>query len=432
MNLLTFLGVAKYAPTTYTLDGKSHATCYCPAAIAHFYHPQKTFVVVTQKAREMHFEPLADEIAAVTQPVEVPIPDGHSEADLWAIFNALTAHVNEGDEMVVDITNGFRSLPFLSFLAIVFLRIARQVKVKRVLYGAYDARDEANRSPVFDLTPFVTLLDWTIATDRFTRFGDAADLAVLLREGIPPNSVLAASEEARLLRNALKPPAEAMEAVSLAMRLARPLETITAAANLTTTLQKVSPLIAKKAPPFGLLAEQMTQAYESLTLSGNPLETVNRQANLQTQLNLIGRYLEQGQVVQAVTLAREWLVSALAAHFGVDSLVDHKTAREPVEFALSNQAERMRKTDEPRPPLPTLHDEALQALPQAEELGNLWNELTVLRNDIAHVGMNLTPAPASSLRKRAETIFPRLQSLAESLGIVPPSSIPNPKSEIEP
>lgn len=432
MNLLTFLGTAKYSPTTYTLDGKSHATCYCPAAVAHFYHPEKTFVVVTQKAKEMHFEPLADEIAAVTRPVEVPIPDGHNEADLWAIFNALTAHVKEGDDLIVDITNGFRSLPFLSFLAIVFLRMARRVNVKRVLYGAYDAKNEDNQTPVFDLTPFVTLLDWTIATDRFTRFGDAADLAVLLREGIPPNSVLAASEEARSLRNALKPPADAMEAVSLAMRLTRPLETMTAADNLTATLQKVSPLIAKSVPPFSLLAEQMIQAYEPLTLSGEPLEATNRQANLQTQLKLINRYLEQGQVVQAVTLAREWLVSALAAHFGSDSLVDHKTAREPVEFALSNQAERMRKMVTSRCPLPTVYDEQLQALSFAEELGKLWDELTSLRNDIAHVGMNLAPSPAISLRKRAETIFPRLQALAEMMEIIPKSSIQNQQPETDP
>ncbi|RME96975.1 MAG: TIGR02221 family CRISPR-associated protein, partial [Chloroflexi bacterium] len=191
MTLLTFLGTADYKPTTYVLGDRRHPTRYCSAAVAHFYRPKTTLVVVTQAAEARHFESLADEIAGVTTPVAVPIPDGHSEADLWQMFDALTAHVAEGDDLVVDITNGFRSLPFLSFLAVAFLRIARRVKIQRILYGAWEARNPANESPIFDLTPFLTLLDWTIATDRFTRFGDASDLAALLRQGIPAGPMLA-------------------------------------------------------------------------------------------------------------------------------------------------------------------------------------------------------------------------------------------------
>ncbi|MCQ3978453.1 MAG: TIGR02221 family CRISPR-associated protein, partial [Anaerolineae bacterium] len=65
---------------------------------------------MTKDAKAKHFESLADEISQVTRPVAAPIPDGHSEADLWQIFEALTQAVGEGDELVVDITNGFRSL----------------------------------------------------------------------------------------------------------------------------------------------------------------------------------------------------------------------------------------------------------------------------------------------------------------------------------
>jgi hypothetical protein len=419
MTLLTFLGTANYNKTTYTLDGKQHSTCYCPAAVAHFYRPPTTLVVVTQKAREMHFEALADEIGAVTRPVEVPIPDGHSEADLWQIFAALTQHVTEGDELVVDITNGFRSLPFLSFLAVAFLRLARRVKVQRILYGAYDAKNEANQTPIFDLTPFLTLLDWTIATDRFTRFGDATDLADLLKQGMPPGPLMRDNLEAREIGNGLKGAAKAMEDVSLALRLTRPLETMAASAALAAALKKAGPLVAQNAPPFALLARQVQQAYEPLAMANDMLAPPNWPENLQKQLDLVGRYLHQGQVVQAVTLAREWLVSVLLYHFKADSLVDHKSAREPVEFALSNQAERIRKMADPRPPLPTPYDDALQALPQATELGKLWDELTGLRNDIAHVGMNLDPSPAASLRKRAEGFYPRLQAVWAAFGTEP-------------
>lgn len=416
MNLLTFLGANKYSETTYVLGEQSHTTCYCPAAIAHFYRPDNTLVVVTQKAKEMHFEPLADEISAITHPIEVPIPDGHSEADLWTIFNALTDQVKDGDELIVDITNGFRSLPFLSFLAVAFLRMARRVNVRHIYYGAWDARNAANESPVFDLTPFVSLLDWTIATDRFIRFGDATDLGGLLREGIPSSSLMRDDLQAREIGNKLKGAAAAMESVSLALRLTRPLETMVASANLVNTLQQASFTITQKAPPFGLLAEQIRLAYEPLAIT-NPLQKSDWQNNLAIQLDLIGWYLDKGQVVQALTLAREWLVSVLVYHFNSESLIDYETSRKPVENALNNEVERHKP--KPRSPLRPAVDEELRALTNHREIGKVWDKLTELRNDIAHVGMNLKPKKADKLRKEAQDILPRLQTLAESLGLAP-------------
>ncbi len=414
MNLLTFLGIADYKQTTYTLAGQQHTTCYCPAAVAHFYKPELTLVVVTHDAQAKHFEPLADEISAVTQPVAIPIPDGHSETDLWGIFNALTARVKEKDELIVDITNGFRSLPFLSFLAIAFLRLARRVEVQHVYYGAFEARNkETNESPLFDLTPFVTLLDWTIATDRFTRFGDASDLAGLLRRGVPPGPLMQSDMQARTLGRAFKDAAKAMEAVSLALRLTRPLETMTASHELTRTLQQVGALVAQEARPFGLLAEQIHLAYQPLALPDDPLARDNWPVNLRIQLDLVGLYLERGQIVQAVTLAREWLVSLLLYHFGGNSLIDYKSGREPVEHALNNAGERVKGGEHPRPPYATPYDQPLQLLAAHEEIGKLWGELTQLRNDMAHVGMKAKLRSAESLRSNALTLYPRLQKLAE-------------------
>lgn len=406
MNLLTFLGTSDYKQTTYVLEEQRHTTCYCPAALVHFCRPETTLIVVTEAAEAKHFETLADEIASVTQPVAVPIPEGHSEANLWTIFEALTGEMTAQDELVVDITYGFRSLPFLSFLAIAFMRLARQVRVRKVYYGAWEARNEANESPVFDLTPFVTLLDWTIATDRFTRFGDASDLAGLLREGIPSGPLMGSDMEARQLGNALKKSAAAMEDVSLALRLTRPLETMIAGHYLMDTLEAVGPAVKQKARPFGLLADQMRRAYMPMALS-DPRQPKNWPISLQIQLDLIGWYLDKGQVVQAVTLAREWLVSVLGYHFQGDFL----TGRQPVENALNNEVERHRPN--PRPPREPAFDAQLRALPQCKELGQVWNRLIDLRNDIAHVGMRVNAKGAEKLRQETQALYPRLQAIGQ-------------------
>lgn len=262
------------------------------------------------------------------------------------------------------------------------------------------------------------MLDWTIATDRFTRFGDASDLAGLLREGMPPGVQMRDDLQTRRLGNGLKDAARTMEDISLALRLTRPLETMTAGQLLVDTLQETTPLVMQKAPPFGLLAEQISQAYKPLVLS-EPLKKSDWQKNIQIQLGLIAWYLQKDQVVQALTLAREWVVSALVYYFNGDSLIDYENCRRPVENTLNNEVERHKPN--PRAPLLPAVDDQLQQLANHREIGKLWDTLTNLRNDIAHVGMNINPKDAKKIHRDANSIYPKLITLAQILGIEEPT-----------
>ena len=146
-------------------------------------------VFVTEKAREMHWEPfqrLAEDYVDNLEAVE--IPDGADENELWSLFQAVVDAVDVQEEVIFDITHGFRSLPFLSLLAVAYLRQIKQIELRAILYGNFEARDrsvEPHRTPVIDLSRFVSLFDWMTAADRFIRFGDASDLARHLRAEKP-------------------------------------------------------------------------------------------------------------------------------------------------------------------------------------------------------------------------------------------------------
>ena len=108
------------------------------------------------------------------------IPNGNSTTELWEIFNVCENAVDEEDEIILDITHAFRSLPLLTFTVSAYLRQVKQVKLKRVIYGAFEAQDKVrNETPIFDLTPFVALLNWTNAVNIFQRSGDAGPIAAL-------------------------------------------------------------------------------------------------------------------------------------------------------------------------------------------------------------------------------------------------------------
>jgi CRISPR-associated Csx2 family protein len=88
--------------------------------------------------------------------------------------------VQEGDEIVFDITHGFRSLPMIAMLTIAYLKQVKGVKVQHVSTG-FDAKDEQG-TPVFDLTPFANLLDWLAAAKMFTATGDSSELGRLIQD----------------------------------------------------------------------------------------------------------------------------------------------------------------------------------------------------------------------------------------------------------
>ena len=412
MQAISFLGTTDYSTTTYIYGDRACETRFFAEALSHFLPDLEHVLVFVTPTVKRH-----DNLAQLRRRMgdrlrPVLIPEGHSEAELWEIFDALTGEVGEGEAVLFDITNSFRSIPLLVFLAAAYLRTARRVDVRGVIYGAYEARNvKTNRTPVFDLTPFVTLLDWLTAADRFIQTGDGRPLATLLREHMPPGLAMRDDLEERALGKGLTKAAAAIEGVTLALRVTRPLETMESAARLEAALRQARDAVAARARPFALLAEQVRNSYAPFALS-EPLERSHWTANLRLQLAMVRWYLENGQVVQAATLAREWLVSLVAYRVGAASLVDRDGERFPVEGALNN-ARRVRAGEVVN--RPSHRDADLAALPALDDLIDVWNKVIELRNDIAHVGMHEHPKSARDLLRDMVAIYPELEKLAQAL-----------------
>ena len=166
-----------------------------------------------------------------------------------------------------------------------------------------------------------------------------------------------------------------------------------------------------RARPFALLADQVRDSYAPFSLVA-PLDHNNWPANLRLQLAMIRWYVDKEQVVQAATLAREWIVSLVAYRVGAASLVDLDNERSPIEGALNNQS-RLRSGKEVN--RPSSRDADVAALPALDDLIAVWGKMRDLRNDIAHVGMNEQPKSASTLYRKMTAIYPELNDLAQIL-----------------
>ncbi|MDM7460057.1 MAG: TIGR02221 family CRISPR-associated protein, partial [bacterium] len=188
MKLITSIGTGNYSEALYRLNPSSPdiRTAYFPVAVTQWFEPQSVHVLLTNAAQNhSNWQNCKTELQQYLPEEhihEVAIPDGKNEGELWQIFEAITNAVDKNDELIIDITHGFRSLPMLALLAIAYLRQVKHVKLVAVLYGAYEARNQDDETPVFDLTPFVSLLDWLTAAKMFMATGNGSELADLMRQ----------------------------------------------------------------------------------------------------------------------------------------------------------------------------------------------------------------------------------------------------------
>ncbi len=132
MKVISFLGVANYQATTYYYRGQERLTRFFPTALAQFFAPEAIHICVTPTVQQhANLQALRSELQTLgVDCLEVPIPEGHSEADLWEIFDRLTSLVETGETVIFDVTHSFRSLPMLAFLAVAYLKAARQLDQK--------------------------------------------------------------------------------------------------------------------------------------------------------------------------------------------------------------------------------------------------------------------------------------------------------------
>ncbi len=109
------------------------------------------------------------------------IPMGYNESEIWKLFDLIIGKINEGDEIYLDITHGFRSLPMLGLVLVKYLKVTKNISVGGVYYGAFEKLGPGHKidaipmdkrnAPVLDLTSFHILQDWVMGADNFINYG---------------------------------------------------------------------------------------------------------------------------------------------------------------------------------------------------------------------------------------------------------------------
>jgi len=372
MKLITFLGITDYEEVEYRWHDLSKLTKFVQEALVRWLQPETTCVLLTERARARHWDNLRQRLQGHTQIVEVDIPDGKSKEELWEIFEAISEVVQEGDEIAFDITHGFRSLPMIALLTIAYLKQVKGVKVQHVVYGVYE-RDNP-MAPILDLTPFANLLDWLAAAKMFMATGDSSELGQLIQE-IQNDAYRNRKAYSENLPLALKNFGAALAEVSDDLLLAR-------VPNLPDSIRRLAQRQSEAKTEVGQWARPLTLLLDKIAAAYAPFQD----DSLPTQAKLIRWYLNHNHIVQAMTLAREWVVSYYAQQKSL--------SRDDAEDELNQRANNQ----------------------ESDELVQLWSSIRNIRNDLAHCGFGREERQvlsATSIRQNAEEVVQQIEQLAQ-------------------
>jgi CRISPR-associated protein Csx16 len=176
--LVTFLGTGRYEPTTYALgERRAETTHFVCRALAELLEPAEIVVLATEQAKSVHGTALKEALHAgkFPSPKFEPIPMGENPEQLWQQFEKIKVQMRGCDgPIMLDITHGFRSSPFFAAAIASFVRaVDENPPDLRICYAGALGAGGDGMTPIWDLSEFVALLDWTSALMLFLRTGRA-------------------------------------------------------------------------------------------------------------------------------------------------------------------------------------------------------------------------------------------------------------------
>ena len=428
--LVSFLGLGPvdsepphYSEAIYELDGRrAERTPLLERALLDLVPEIDSIVVLgTKDVERRWFDTGLIEEFLDRRPWFVQLPHGESTEERWEIFTSTVEALCAGplesageieapDQIVVDVTHGYRSHPLLG-MAAVHHAVSEQTRqgaeeppAIRIVYGAFDAKvGDSGVSPIWDLTEFVLSSQWNSALDALMRFGRADDLERLgeiemraytarLRAAGKRGADLGEANFPRVLGRAARELADDLALARLRDLLVGPNEgQIGSAERLLRLIESDSAQrFRHRLPPVRESMSRLVEWLEPLRASSivSP-EGLTAMAPLARLYGQLQRFAEQAALI------REGLVSHYTLATGRDDIVEpgangcHES-RLRTERVWSAMVQRHR----------SVRDEDLPA-PVGENI-RVSSGMVQPRNDIEHCGLKDKPSPAKNLRKQLD------------------------------
>jgi len=377
--LITFFGMAKdYKETTYFLEDKEKTTRYIADALNEFFNPDKVLIFTTQLAIDINnaFKEEIEEKIGKDKTETVIVPSGKDQKEQEEIFKKVLEEVekyNKEWEIYVDITHALRSIPLVFFISIFYLKNFYNIKTSKIFYGAFEQRDENNRSPVIELTFLLDIIDWFNSVNMFVKRYEANELAHKLKSMVDNEKFLKLDPEQK---NNLIDLSQGLRRFSGEYLNVRAVQFERLLVDLNDKLSKSKPIINENLPILTPLVDRVQTEIENLQ---TPEPDALNMDTLRYRIKLIHTYLRRNLALQAILLLREVFVDYLILKVGDTTKWLDYDYREKISSAFNRPD--VDKVDK------NIAEKIKSLQKQNSALRNIWREIKNFRNNLAHCGV---------------------------------------------
>lgn len=465
--LLSFLGTNSYLECNYYIDNQENQSVkkvtYIQEALVQLYckdFTQKDVVILflTDKAEKMNYYNDGQYNRASGQ-MDLPniglesklkalnsqgydftlahkgIREGFSNEEVWSIFETVADQIQEGDEILFDITHAFRFLPMLGIVLLNYLKTTKNVKVKGIHYGAFEKLgnraevekldSEDRNAPILDLSTLLEFQNWTSAVNSYVKFGKVSELIDCSAEEL--TSVLKFSKgedtEAKSLRYITK------ELQELSQNLQTNRMNLLLDKDFSIFQEKLNEMSdsAMSIKPFKQILNLIKQKVQPIVTSRNLIWLEGaRWCNEHNLIQQAYTQLQEG----IVTFCMQWLITepALLKIVGEDdprqwevALPTDKNRREQCQEILWGiyNINHGKKGENHCQALMDWLAQMEEGTPQADfaVLCEHYSHITKFRNDINHSGMNKEPSSAKKLQEKILEFINEVEQVIQRLNV---------------
>jgi CRISPR-associated Csx2 family protein len=346
----------------------------------------------------------------------VHVPDGGNEAEMWEIFQKVYGEIEDGDELYIDLTHAFRYLPMLMLVLSNYAKFLKNVSVKSLSYGNWEARDKnTNRAPIVDLMPITQLQDWTSAISEYLEHGYPESIKQQAR-----NYKLWLLKSGNKITNEAKvndKMATAIEKYAMERLTCRGIA-ISKGDAAKELYQKISDM--ENDNVIVNLRPLLEQIRERIVVSSDVL--IN-------SLDAAQWCYDKGLYQQAITLLQEGFIGYVCQQHGWDIADKDKRNLVTSAFAIKAfniQEDKWTVKDEEKESLRALLNDSLL---EDHDLVNIFSDISnKLRNDFNHAGFRDGPLPPQTIKKNiGKDLVAFKQKLLDEKSVPAPSGLSLPK-----
>ena len=125
----------------------------------------------------------------------VSIKNGNNMEEIWKNFDIIINEIEEGDEIIFDITHAFRYIPILALVVLNYAKSLKNIKIKGIYYGNYEYKNSSDNNPHFakgekpimNLIELDEILEWSQAVDSFVKYGNSDHIKQFAEEVLADN-----------------------------------------------------------------------------------------------------------------------------------------------------------------------------------------------------------------------------------------------------